>query len=267
MVITPNSKVILIKNPLKLDSNNEMMFTSASAQETYFKSLPKLEFDDLTYIRKDGVLRVPTDETASGTTYEDLLQYNFCMYQNTAFDNKWFYAFITECNWINPSLTELKLKTAYYQTWQHDLVFADSFIEREHVDNDTIGLHTLPEDLETGDYVMQENVSSDSGYNYLASIIYVVALSDWPFDTAISSTYLYNGVFSGFMYLGFEDAIDLYNFIDDIQDETAGDVINSIFMIPHDYVASDWEVEELVSGASWEAQWIPNSSTQKLLGS
>ena len=68
MVIVPDSKVILIKNPLKLDSNNEMMFANATAQETYFKSLPKIEFDDLTYIRKDGVLRIPTDETATGLT-------------------------------------------------------------------------------------------------------------------------------------------------------------------------------------------------------
>ena len=267
MVIIPDSKVILIKNPLKLDTNNEMMFANASAQETYFKSLPKLEFDDLTYVRKDGVLRIPTDETASGTTYEDLLQYNFCMYQNTHFDNKWFYAFITDYKWVSPSMTELKLETAYYQTWQHDLTFADSFIEREHVDNDTIGLHTIPEDLETGEYVMQENVISDIGFNYLSSIIYVVALSDWPFDSAIETHYLYNGVFSGFMYLGFETPEDVYSFIHDIQDETAGDVINSIFMIPHNYVDSSWEVEELVTGASWEAQWIPNSSTQKLLGS
>ena len=153
-LITPDSKVILIKNPLKLDSNNEMMFASASAQETYFKSLPKLELDNFTYIRKDGVLRVPTDETASGTTFEDLLQYNFCMYQNTHFDNKWFYAFITDYTWVNPSLTELKIETAYYQTWQHDLVFMDSFIEREHVDNDTIGNNLVDEGISPQEHIV-----------------------------------------------------------------------------------------------------------------
>ena len=29
----------------------------------------------------------------------------------------------------------------------------ESFIEREHVNDDTIGLHTIPENLETGDYI------------------------------------------------------------------------------------------------------------------
>ena len=267
MVITPNSKVKLIKNPLKLDSNNEIMFDSATAQYNYFTSLPKLEFDNLTYVRKDDVLRIPTDETGVGTTFEKLLQYNFCMYQNTAFGNKWFYAFIDDIKWINPSLTELHLKTAYYQTWQHDLVFKDSFIEREHVNDDTIGLHTLPEDVETGDYVMQANVSSDIGFNYLTYTLYVVALTKWPFDTAEGPGYIYNGVFSGFKYLAFTAALDLYNFIDDIQDETSGDIIYSIFIIPKSYVDNDWDVRTMVTGANWQAEWIPNSTTQKLLGS
>ena len=77
MVITPNSKVKLIKNPLKLDSNNEMMFATATAQYNYFTSLTKLEFDNLTYVRKDDILRIPTDETGVGVTYEKLLGYNF----------------------------------------------------------------------------------------------------------------------------------------------------------------------------------------------
>ena len=113
MIIIPNSKIKLIKNPLKLDQNNEITFSNATAQYNYFTSLPKLEFDNLTYVRKDGVLRVETDDDL---TYEDLLEYNFCMYQNTHFSNKCFYAFITEVTWINPSMTELKLETAYFQT-------------------------------------------------------------------------------------------------------------------------------------------------------
>ena len=84
MVITPDSKVKLIKNPLKLDSNNEITFSSATAQYNYFNSLPKLEFDNLTYIRKDNILKIETDDNL---TFEDLLGYNFCMYQNTHFDN------------------------------------------------------------------------------------------------------------------------------------------------------------------------------------
>ena len=268
MVITPNSKVKLIKNPLKLDSNNEMMFDNATTQYNYFTSLPKLEFNALTYVRKDDVLRIPTDETGVGLTFEKLLGYNFCMYQNTAFGNKWFYAFIDDIKWINPSLTEVHLTTAYYQTWQHDIVIMDSFIEREHVRNDGIGVHTIPENLETGDYIIQ-NISTpaDDGFNYLDTCYYVVALSEWPFDSAQHLYYIYNRLFSGFRYLAFKNARDLRLFIDDIQDETTGDPIYSIFMVPKDMTdleAADFE--ELVTGHTWEAAWIPNSTTETMMG-
>ena len=268
MVITPNSKVKLIKNPLKLDSNNEITFSNATAQYNYFTSLPKLEFNDLTYVRKDDVLRIPTDETGVGTTYEKLLGYNFCMYQNTAFGNKWFYAFIDDIKWINPSLTELHLKTAYFQTWQFDLVYADSFIEREHVNDDTIGKHTIPEGLETGDYIIQNlSIAADTGFNYLDTTYYIVALSEWPFDSAQPYYYIYNGLFSGFRYLAFNSGSDLRKFIDDIQDETTGDPIYSIFVVPSlmtDLVTADFEV--MVTGASWKAAWIEDSSTEIYMG-
>ena len=263
MVITPNSKVKLIKNPLKLDSNNEITFTNATAQYNYFTSLPKLEFDSLTYVRKDGVLRIPTDETGVGTTYEKLLQYNFCMYQNTYFGNKWFYAFITDITWINPSLTEIKLETAYFQTWQFDLVYANSFIEREHVNDDTIGIHTIPEDVETGDYIYQ-NISglsaADNFPNYLSKYYFVIALSDWPFGTATPPSRQYNGLFSGFRYLAFNNIQYLYSFIVDLQNETTGDPINSIFVVPEfiaDLEDSDFEV--IVTGKTWQAAWVPES--------
>ena len=269
MVIAPNSKIILIKNPLKLDSNNEIMFSSKNAQETYFQNLPKLEFNNLTYVRNEGILRVPTDETGVGLTYEDLLGYNFCMYQNTHFSNKWFYAFITEVTWINPGMTEMKLETAYYQTWQFDLIYKDSFIEREHVNNDTIGLHTIPENLETGEYIIQNLSNTDDvGFNYMNNCHYVVALSEWVFDAAQPpSSHLYNGVFSGFRYLAFNSAQDVTYFIDDLQDETSSDVIYGIFIVPSSLTElRNTDFQTMVTGALWKAAWVVESVSQKFMG-
>lgn len=233
MLITPDSKVKLIKNPLKLDSNNEMMFTNATAQYNYFTSLPKLEFDNLTYVRKDEVLRIPTDETGSGTTYEDLLQYNFCMYQNTHFDNKWFYAFITDVKWINPSLTEIKLETAYYQTWQFDLVFMDSFIEREHVNDDTIGLHTLPEGLETGEFIVN-NIYNDN--TFLTNLVYIVGSTCYPNSASAENSQagsgVYNGIYSGVKYFRYDDVSSIDIILELYAQAGKSDSITGIFLAP-----------------------------------
>ena len=242
MVITPNSKIKLIKNPLKLDSNNEITFSNATTQYNYFNSLPKLEFDNLTYIRKDNILRIETDDNL---TFEDLLGYNFCMYQNTHFDNKWFYAFITDITWINPSLTEIKIETAYFQTWQFDLIYMDSFIEREHVDDDTIGIHTIPEDLETGDYFPSEQSIMNYGTLYANPYYVCAGVSENILDNN-SPVLQYNRIYSGIQYLVIRDEISLNNFIKKYDNAGKNEAISCLFMIPGAFIdngsAITWSV-------------------------
>ena len=223
MVITPDSKVKLIKNPLKLDNNNELMFANAQAQYNYFNSLPKLEFNNLTYVRKEGVLKIETDPEGNGLTYEDILGYNFCMYQNTHFDNKWFYAFITDVTWINPSLTEVKLETAYFQTWQFDLIYKDSFIEREHVNDDTIGLHTLPEDIDTGDYVVafKKSLIDLTAYKFILAV-----LVDYYIDSQTGNVVVSGGMNGGGIYNGIKTSYRYYYF-DNTNSSKLPDVIQA----------------------------------------
>ena len=160
MVITPNSRVILLKSPLKLDNYNQITFNNSGQQFDYFYSLPKIEEWDYTYVRKDGVIRVATN---SSLTFEDLLQYNYCMYQNTSYDNKWFYAFVTDITYINDGMTEVKIETDTFQSWQFELQYKNSFVEREHVNDDTIGLHTVEENLNVGE-VIEESETTDLSY-------------------------------------------------------------------------------------------------------
>ena len=164
MIVVPDSDIILIKSPLKLDNYNQITFASASAQSTYFLSLPKLEYDGCTYQRKDGVIRYSTDKEAdsSAPRFEDLLQYNYCMYKNDSYKDKWFYAFITDIKYINDGMSEVTIDTDAFQTWQFDINYMNSFIEREHVSDDTVGLHTLPENLETGEYIVNNWNKNDT---------------------------------------------------------------------------------------------------------
>lgn len=164
LAVTPDSSIRLIRCPLRLDNANQMTFASASAQTTYFQSLPYLYDNNLSYIRKDNVIRIST--TASGTgqlTYEDIITYNYVMYQNTHYDSKWFYAFITDVRYINDGCVEISIETDVFQTWQFDIVWKNTFIEREHVNDDTLGAHTIPENIEHGEYVC-------NGYDYTSGM-------------------------------------------------------------------------------------------------
>lgn len=154
--ITPSTNLKLLKNPNNLSNQNQLTFSNAESQFNYFNSLDKLEVEDFTYQRKDYVIRYKAH-------IDSILDYNYCMYQNENYTNKWFFAYIVNMRYVNDNLTEITIKTDVFQTYQFDLVYKASFVEREHVSDDTIGLHTIPEGLETGEYISREVTSTAFG--------------------------------------------------------------------------------------------------------
>ena len=125
-MIAPNTNITLLKVPLELSNKNQLTFTNKQAQFNYFNSLPKIEEDKCTYQRKDNIIRFPS-------LIDNIIEYNYVMYQNESYSNKWFFAFITNMRYINDNLTEISITTDVFQTWQFDFIFKQSFIEREMI--------------------------------------------------------------------------------------------------------------------------------------
>ena len=146
-VITPNSDIILLKCPLEIDSLHQIDFANATAQYNYFYGLTKKIMDDATYQRKDGRLYFDGD-------FDTCVNYNYCMYRNTGYSNKWFYAFVTDMRFENNNCCSCRLVTDVFQTWMFDVTYKYSFIERyiPSKNSDTIGAFTYPEGFELGDY-------------------------------------------------------------------------------------------------------------------
>lgn len=184
-VIAPNTDVILLKVPLEMDEVNQLTFVSKEAQYNYFNSLPKItvEAGDFTYQRKDNTIRFPI-------TYDDLIGYNYVMYRNTSYSDKWFYAFITGMEYLNDNVTGVGIKTDVWQTWQFDLTYKPVFVEREHVNDDTVGANLVPENLETGEYVQN---GTPTGMGFGGSIRYVINSTYAPYDG--STVYLGSDVY------------------------------------------------------------------------
>ena len=224
-VITPQTDVYLLKVPLEMDDYNQITFASKTAQYNYFNSLPKLEVDNFTYQRKDGTIRF-------GANFDDIIQYNYVMYRNDAYSNKWFYAFITGMEYLNDNVTAISIKTDVFQTWQFDLTYKRTFVEREHVNDDTYGAHTVPESLETGEYVRSAN-GTDYYYNgeYYLAFQVTELISNMSFPSG-SGSRIYNGVYNGLTII----MTDTYSVADHIveayDDASKHDAIISCFYIP-----------------------------------
>lgn len=231
MVITPQTEIRLLQCPLEADNLHQIKFSSKTDQYNYFNGLTSLTVDNCTYARENGNLRIPVN-------YDSAIKYNYVMYQNEAYSDKWFYAYITGYTYMNNDTTAIEIKTDVYQTWQFDFIWKQSFIEREHVNNDQIGLHTIPENLELGDYVCNGQVVDSTLATGLSDLCYVMcSTTDIALDPnsgKMSPTYgaNYNGIYSGVLYSRFDSGAGFALLKEVFDGAGQGDAIVGLFMAP-----------------------------------
>ena len=113
--INPITKVYLLDVPLEKDYKNTLYFANETAQREYFQSkvIGSYSYQDFTYQRKDNIIRIPEQ-------YDKIYNCNYVMYQNTNYSNKWFYAFVTDLEYISDGRTDLHIQTDVMQTWAFD---------------------------------------------------------------------------------------------------------------------------------------------------
>ena len=220
------SKVYLLRVPLESDLKNTLYFTSKANQQSYFASKKVTEFDneDFSYVRKDQTIIVEQH-------IDKIMNCNYVMYQNSYYSDKWFYCFIKDMKYIHDGATEIHIETDVIQTWMFDYTIKPSFVEREHVNDDTIGLHTIPEGLETGDYV---NCDTASPLDIDLGKMYIVVGTTQAYETKLKGG-LYGGCYSGVHYMCWEleEGYDGVNSFLNYMDEGGyGDAISSIFILP-----------------------------------
>ena len=145
---TPNSTIHIGHVPWDNSYRHTRTFASAAAQATWMLSKcdSTLDKTNYTYVRMNNAIRVPFNA-------EKLYTYNYVMYQNANYGTKWFYAFIVAVNYVNDNMTELVLELDVMQTWYFDYNLKQCFVEREHVNDDTVGNHLNAEPMMDLQYI------------------------------------------------------------------------------------------------------------------
>ena len=220
-----------MSTPLTNDYKHTLYFTSKQAQVNYF--LPKAKFTtDMLYLRKDKSIKFPRD-------YEELINnnINYVMYRQPG--GKWYYAFITDMQFISEGVTELTLETDVMQTWfmGEDYNVLPSFIEREHTDDDTIGKNLVPEGLDTGDFIT-EYVNTPTMFNNLC----IVVSSTLDPEMQMNGGQLINGIYSGTTYYAValnENGANEVNKFLSMYNKGDAEAIHAIFIAPSELITGN----------------------------
>lgn len=190
--IQPNSIIDLYSGiPLDPDYNDTVYFASSAEQTKYFNETDHLvqRLTEVSYVRRSrNTIRFTPNN------WSNIIHCNYLRFSNTRFENKWFYAFITKCEYINNSTCEITFSIDVMQTWffgeNQQRGIKKSFVIRQHDAVDGIGNNIEPEPIELSEYV-SDGKPAKLGFN---SVGFVVAIVDTNQQTAGGIT---GGVYSG----------------------------------------------------------------------
>jgi hypothetical protein len=181
------SKVILVGN-IKIDKDyiNVLSYTEQQML-SLCESNAIASKDDYSFIHHQKSM-------FTDFTYNQCLQANYIAFQNKDYSNKWFFAFIDEIEFKGESNTEIKFTIDVWSTFYESIVSnaKPCLVTREHVNNDTIGLHTIPEDVDVGRVFCsdaQEDISL-SQYGWIG----ILTTYDPAFDKDLSPVSVNNNI-------------------------------------------------------------------------
>ena len=213
---------VLSNVPLDNTYKDTLTFNNVSSQVAYFNSKAKYTFSNMSPIRMQNQIRIPT-------TADNLYDCNYLMFQNANFKNRWFFAFITAIDFVNVNMCEVTFEMDVMQTWWWDTSVMSCFVEREHVNDDTVGRNLVPEGLEIGDYVV--GVTTESVLNISKEI---VACSTEDGKGGDVEGAIVHGLYQGCNYIHYPasdtGAKNMSTYLKNLTDLNKQDAVVSIFM-------------------------------------
>ena len=220
----PSTQVYICDVPLTNSYEHTFHFDSLQAQTSYFDSKVIKRFDDYTFVRKTGSVKVAaTMETARAWSY---------LFVSEGWQRRYY--FIVNHEYINDATTELFLELDVMQTYLFNTSLMPCFVEREHAASDLIGEHTVEESLEIGELVD----SNTANFNMGGLSVVIASTLDLAQTTEELSvpgrTGFIDNQYSGLKYytagplptLGFSD------FLNDLTNWGKSDCIVSMWMYP-----------------------------------
>ena len=276
----PVTSILLIPNcPLDPEYNHTMRFAGMGEYSShtidevknlevqhyqYFEGIQGVKrLDNSSYQRVSsdgGVVRV-------ACSMEETLYYNYLAIYNAVprfdFDNagrvlgagagydtgvtniKAYFAFITDVTYVNDACCDIHFKIDVFQTWGFRMDFDCAFVERAHVRDDSVGIHTIPEGIDCGTDIVVDgfypmgNINEFTSAGWAKGMCIVILASKLSDKTAL---YLTAGPACIKIFENTSIAFGVYNSLKVIAiDLSADEGITVANTVVEDYVSSGHE--------------------------
>lgn len=259
--IVPDSTFTILFNvPLNRNYENTYFFSSLNEQANFFfNNFQKMTFNQQSYQRKNkGWLRV-------NARYRDIYNANYLYFMNNfinmqasgqsnvvglatvgdsiVYEQKTFYAFITQIDYINDMTVEIHYQIDVIQTYMFDWTLPQCMVERETVDSDSIYKNYIDEGIPVSDYANSDagpieftaNIDSYPRTYPLGRMKYVIAATcDYNYqDTTdgVPITQNLKGAVCGCKFHQFADANACIAWLDAMPGEKYGAILG-IYLVP-----------------------------------
>ena len=259
-----NSKIILAKN-IKIDKNyvNVLSYTEEQ-MVTLCENNMVASANDYSFIRTNKTIM-------TAFSYEQCLQANYIAFQNKDYSNKWFFAWIDAVNYLGENNTEIVYTIDAWSTWYDKWEAKRCFVTREHVNDDTIGLHTINENLNVGDIIADsESIIEVQGQSFY----WIVISSLFDPNTNLKGRGIgtYAGYPQGSMWFAWlvninnpgDDITAIADWLNLIDEKGQVNSIESIFVLPSSAISVS-EIDETTHKVK-SANFIKESKTYQKAG-
>lgn len=191
MYIEPNS-TIKIYSGLPLDNtyNHTLFFNSLSEQTSFFVSNSYISFT----LPNQSYQRVEKGKMRIEKKADDLYNCNYLAFQNANYGNKWFYAFITNVEYINNITSEITFEIDCIQTYMFDVTLQKCFVEREHSKTDNIGDNIQAEPMDLGEYIISDYGVLDAS---VRDMLVLIMIANDDKDGGTNYGEIYEGIYGG----------------------------------------------------------------------
>ena len=216
------SKAILAKG-IRLDRDyKNILDYSESSMLTLVQNKAVASNLNCSFLRDEGVLQLDIP-------YGTALTADYLAFQNPAYSNKWFFAFIDKVEYYGEKNTRIHYTVDVCSTWFDYWTAQKCWVIREHANTDNAGDNLVPENLELGEFVVNGNrtdLFTANGYLYC-----IISTA----DPSSSTKYVYcnlGGVITSGQLFIFWTAAQFANFVLSMSNAGKLESISQAYMIP-----------------------------------